>query len=58
MFLFRDDLSQHPSQGRAPRALEPVGGSGEARAAALPEAGQGQPRRQKVQREKNTIKTF
>ena len=48
MLLFRYDLSQHPSQGRAARALEPVGGSGEACAAALLEAGQGQPRRQKV----------
>ena len=47
-FLFRFDLSQHPSQGRAARALEPVGGPRETRAAEVLQAGQGQSRRQEV----------
>ena len=48
MFLFRFDLSQHPSQGRGARALEPVGGPREACAAEVLQTGQGQPRRQEV----------
>ena len=44
-------VSEHLSQGRPARALGRAGGPGEAGAAALPQAGQGQPRRQEVQRE-------